>query len=536
MNETAASVKNQRNARASALAVSSVEPRASEAVGLVRYSSRGRVAVIGGVEAQEFATRLSGNLSALVILTHGAEEPGAATIPAGNRAVSIEGHLGHFQIKLGQEGRPNFESVTADLVLDLSDAPLLTMPLKPPGYLTAVAEEPHLTQAEQALRGLTGTFEKPRYFAYDAAVCAHGRSGVTGCTRCIDACPADAIRSLIESVEVDPHLCQGGGVCASVCPTGAIRYVYPNLTDTLHTVRTVLSSYAEAGGSDPVVGFVAAAEAGLLEQRPGNLLTVTVEELASTGMDVWLSALAYGAARVLLVDGGAMPAGVADFLRQQVDTADAILQGLGYEGGAIRIVDSDALDRHCALQDPFMLADVARYAGSLEKRRTLLQAIDHLHQQGPAAQDIVGLPAESPFGRIIVDASACTLCMGCTSVCPSNALSAGNDTPRLEFHEINCVQCGICAAACPEHAITLEPRLITDAEQRRAMVVLHEEQPFCCIRCGTPFATQSLIDTMTKKLAGHYMFSSERARQRLLMCEECRVIDVVQDEDAMRSV
>ena len=45
-----------------------------------------------------------------------------------------------------------------------------------------------------------------------------------------------------------------------------------------------------------------------------------------------------------------------------------------------------------------------------------------------------------------------------------------------------------------------------------------------------------MIDTMTKKLAGHYMFSSERARQRLLMCEECRVIDVVQDEDAMRSV
>jgi hypothetical protein len=67
------------------------------------------------------------------------------------------------------------------------------------------------------------------------------------------------------------------------------------------------------------------------------------------------------------------------------------------------------------------------------------------------------------------------------------------------------------------------------------MVVLHAEEPFCCIRCGKAFATKSLIDNMTSKLAGHSMFQSERAIQRLMMCEDCRVIDVVQDEDAMRS-
>ena len=453
----------------------------------------------------------------------------------GNRAISIEGYLGNFNIALGDEGKPNCESVKADIILDLSEPMLLTMPVKPPGYLTSIAEEPYLTEVENELKGLTGTFEKPKYFSYDPAICAHGRSGVTGCTNCIDACPADAITALVETVEVDPHLCQGGGICASVCPTGAIRYVYPNATDTLRTVRTLLQSYQDAEGSNPVIGFVAASEAEVLNNRPDNMLAVVVEELASAGMDVWLSALAYGAQTVLLVDGGAMPDSVAEFIKRQIETADTILQGLGYRSNPIRLVDHESLDQQCVRDNTFMLPGVAHFAGSLEKRRTSLQAIDHLYQQSSSARQIIPLPVQSPFGRIRIDADACTLCMGCTSVCPSSALSAGNDTPKIEFYEINCVQCGICASACPEHAITLEPRLIADAEKRRTMVVLHEEEPFCCVSCGAPFATKSMIDNMTEKLAGHYMFKSERAMQRLMMCEDCRVIDVVQDVDAMNS-
>ena len=38
---------------------------------------------------------------------------------------------------------------------------------------------------------------------------------------------------------------------------------------------------------------------------------------------------------------------------------------------------------------------------------------------------------------------------------------------------------------------------------------------------------------MLLKLQHHSMFQSERARNRLKMCEDCRVVDVVQDEDAM---
>ena len=534
-------VNNDRaNQRANAMAMTAIESLSTESTSLIQYSSRGRVAVIGGIEAQEFASRLSGNLTAQVLLTDGAVEPGVRTIPVGNRRLQIEGYLGNFTIFLGDEGKANFETVTVDLILDLTAKTFLTMPVKPPGYLTSLIEEPYLTLVEEELKGLTGTFEKPKYFDYDASICAHGRSGIKGCTNCIDACPAEAITSLTESVLVNPNLCQGGGVCASVCPTGAIRYVYPKATDTLATVRTLLKSYGEAGGVNPVIAFIADSENELLNNKQANLLTVVVEELASVGLEIWLSALAYGAKSVLLIDAGSMPDTVAEFLHQQLKTANAILPGLGYKSmdyqdRAIHIVDPDSLQQYCDAENNFSLSKVASYVGSLEKRRTALLAIDHLYQQSNTAQQIIVLPEHSPFGRIIVDAKTCTLCMSCTSVCPSKAIDAGNETPKLEFHEINCVQCGICASACPEHAITLEPRLIADNEQRRGVVTLHEEPPFCCITCGKAFATKSLIDNMMQKLAGHYMFKSERAKQRLMMCEDCRVVDVVQDDEAMRS-
>ena len=66
-------------------------------------------------------------------------------------------------------------------------------------------------------------------------------------------------------------------------------------------------------------------------------------------------------------------------------------------------------------------------------------------------------PQGAPFGAVVVDATACTLCQACTGVCPTGALIDNPETPMLRFTESACVQCGLCAATCPEDAITLEP-------------------------------------------------------------------------------
>jgi hypothetical protein len=74
------------------------------------------------------------------------------------------------------------------------------------------------------------------------------------------------------------------------------------------------------------------------------------------------------------------------------------------------------------------------------------------------------------------------------------------------------------------------PRLNFTGDARSAMVV-KEEEPFACIKCGEPFGVKSSIDQMVEKLSGHSMFPDEKALDRIKMCPDCRVFDVFDEAD-----
>ncbi len=312
-----------------------------------------------------------------------------------------------------------------------------------------------------------------------------------------------------------------------------MRYAYPGPGDTAERLRLMLRAYTEAGGSDPMVMFVAEADAAALPATSPNVLLLVVEELASVGHEIWLAALAWGARCVLLADGGSMPGKARAALERQIAFSDDLLQGLGYSSDALRAIDTSKVPARCPPVEG--LPERAGFAASERKRELAGLALDHLWQHSTERPESFPILPGAPYGGIRVDAEKCTLCMSCTSVCPAGALSAGGDAPRLDFYESNCVQCSICANACPERAITLEARYLADPEIRRQPVVLHEEPPFCCVECGKPFATRRVIDNILDKLAGHAMFQTDRARRRLQMCEDCRVVDAVQDAEAMQA-
>jgi ferredoxin len=161
------------------------------------------------------------------------------------------------------------------------------------------------------------------------------------------------------------------------------------------------------------------------------------------------------------------------------------------------------------------------------RREILRQALRALADGAGRHEGEIAMPALAPFGEARVDVSGCTLCVACTSVCPTGAMSANPEMPQLRFLEDACVQCGLCAATCPEKVITLVPRLNLSPEAAQIRVV-KEEEPFPGERCGKPFGVRSQIERVTAKLTGmnHWMFADGSRLRMLRLCEDCRVFEV----------
>lgn len=457
--------------------------------------------------------------------------------------------------------QPQLRSATFDLVLDLRATPAFSQHALPQGYFTTalgVAGRTELHAALLKLRGLVGQFEKPRFVTYRAKVCAHSRNTRVGCNACVDVCSASAIRSDAQrqQVVVEPHLCVGCGTCTTVCPSGALSYAYPTTVDQGQILKTLLSTYAKAGGRDAVVllhsqgagaqvvgdlGRAARLDA-TVHGLPARVLPLALHHSASVGLDLWMAALAYGASQVwvLLTDEEAPQ--YREALLQQMDVAQAVLSGLGYQGTHLRLLqvrdarDLASLDTELRAPAAQGVAQAAGFATQADKRATLELALDHLVQQAPLRAQLpaaVALPGVgAPLGGLAIKADACTLCLSCVGACPAGALLDNPQSPELRFIEKNCVQCGLCVQTCPEDALQLVPRLRLDA-QRASAVTLHAMQPFACIRCGKPFGTLKAVESMAAKLAGHAMFQGAAA-QRLRMCSDCRVIDLHTAENEVR--
>lgn len=448
--------------------------------------------------------------------------------------------------------RPGTSSERFDLVFDLADQPFFAMHQPPQGYLHAGGDTARQQAHARTLTALTGDFEKPKFFQYKDKICAHGRNQTTGCTACVDICSTQAIRSLWSDgkgrIEVTPNLCMGCGACTTVCPTGAISYAYPKPEHLGLRMRTLLSAYRIAGGRDAVlllhgeeaggaqiVALGREARAGRAQGVPPAVIPVPVFHPASSGIELWLSAIAWGASRVAVLLTGDEAPQYRDALVTQMEVAQQILNGLGYAGEYLSLVeaaDITALDAGLgALTAPRperAALPPAAFHAVAAKRETLSAAIDHLVRHAPLPQDSIPLPAGAPLGGVAVDTARCTLCMACVGACPSQALRDNSERPVLALLERNCVQCGLCAKTCPEDAIALVPRLLT-GEAARQPVVLNETRPFHCIRCAKPFGTEQMVQSMLVRLAGHPAFAGA-AGNRLRMCSDCRVVDMMETD------
>jgi hypothetical protein len=75
----------------------------------------------------------------------------------------------------------------------------------------------------------------------------------------------------------------------------------------------------------------------------------------------------------------------------------------------------------------------------------------------------------------------------------------------------------------------LTPRLSLAPEARQPRVI-NEAVIFKCTVCGKPLGTEKMVTNMLAKLAGHSMFTAPGALDRLRMCADCRVVDLMKNE------
>lgn len=505
---------------------------------------RGRVLVMGAVADALPAGHALAAVSAVTVLAidgpvPGSEEAGEIPFPVvTDRPARFQGHFGAWTVTL-RDG----QVLEADAVLDLSrDPPAIPAPELRQGYERCDPRNPRaLAAALQAVADCEGAFEHPLYVDVRSEYCAHARSRIQGCTRCLDLCPPGALAPAGDHVALDPLVCAGCGLCTAACPTGTLRYDLPAEEASLRRLRAALQAWNHSAGRAPFLllhgdGFGAElmeATQQLEGGVPSGWLPVSLGVVSQAGADVLTMALAWGAAYVVCVSDPARP-DTHRPIDDQIAIVNAITEALGLGARAAQVVTADPDVLLARLQAVEGAADwpVAEFLPLGERRAGALQAIRHLHAHAPSPPDTVVLPNGAPFGAVEVDPDACTLCLACVGACPTGALQADPDTPRLSFQEEACVQCGLCRATCPESAITLHPRLHLSLGPG-ARRTLHEEQPFACVSCGKPFGVRQSIERTLERLAGHPMLAADpRLARRVKMCADCRVIDQFRDAPA----
>jgi ferredoxin len=531
-------------------------------ISLVTLQSSGVALIYGRDEiAIDASQRLADRLDITVLLT----KPGDVTPRRTNEFPVLKGtirnargHLGAFELAIDDYALPlpssraklmfgasrDGATSTCDLILDLSGGtPLFPAHELRPGYLRADPRDRAAVERAIADAGnLVGTFDKPRFIQFEEALCAHSRSGITGCTRCLDLCPTGAITPDGNAVAIDANVCAGCGACASVCPTGAASYALPSADALMRRLRTLLQTYRKAGGGNAIVLFhdgehgedVIDALARFGAGLPAHVLPLRVNEVTQLGPESIAAVFAYGGSGVGILTR-AKPKHDISGLRRTAETADAVVSALGFGAGLVCIIETDDPDQLRAMLDvaPVGVATQkpAGFVPRGAKRGLLETTFRELHLAAPAPVDAVPLAPGAPFGGVNLNVEGCTLCHACVTACPTGALSDNPDRAMLRFTESLCVQCGLCEATCPEKVITLEPRLdfgAWDAPLR----VLKEEEPFLCIACGKPFGTKSSIDRVLAKLGEkHWMFRGANAKRIdvIKMCADCRVEAVVNE-------
>ncbi len=271
---------------------------------------------------------------------------------------------------------------------------------------------------------------------------------------CQDVCPNKAIT--LRPLGIDYGLCDDCGICASVCPSGALNIKESFFKGFLRQMNSdggleLKIRCSHAAGSCPVVACLCALDdaflAGLCTRAAKNLLLLSGNcescHIAAGGEIIRSNVntannmlLLYGRdERVFLVESAA---------RQELESGSrrAMFRGIGKTiSRFIPELDGSAHD----LDEGPLLARRQRSIGLIERLEE--------GRSGPFHD----MPL--PFTGKEIDAVLCDICAGapmCASLCPMDALEFSVDMEggAITYAAGRCIGCELCRVACHKAAVS----------------------------------------------------------------------------------
>jgi ferredoxin len=351
--------------------------------------------------------------------------------------------------------------------------------------------------------------------------CVNRRHGGAQCSRCVEACPVQAIALHGQEPQLDESACVRCGLCLHVCPTDVYT---PALDFERRLGQTVanlpLEPLALVCAAHPAPAITTSKVTAVVQHRRclAGLSPADLLELSAGGRRaLWLddspctecvigsaqAALQGSAdsARALLHAAGRPPAILLHSERPPAADARAVRVPL-FDGAQPAISRRSFLSRFRPSQaEQTEIEEVAYVEDWIQRgapvstrlpqqvpegQRKLLAALGHLE----SAQAGEFATAQSPFAAVQVDTNLCSACGLCARFCPTGALhfTAQDGVFDLSFQPAACVDCGVCAAACPEHAILLGESMDLGAILADDIVPLAAGELVRCSVCGAPTA------------------------------------------------
>lgn len=305
--------------------------------------------------------------------------------------------------------------------------------------------------------------------------CAMVRNRNANCLRCAAACTSGCISFDGEQLSVQPERCIGCGTCATVCPTCALEAHHPN---DAQLENQCLDALRETGNVCIACANALAHE----DARNGETSAIRVECLGRIEESLLTALAAEGAREVTLVRHACETCEHANGWRTLQDvckTEQTLLQAWNAhldirterelpawarEGAAGETRErwereQEQSSPSAADEEPFATATAATQApeyskvmadGTLphflpDRRERLLDALASLGEPNDVALET------RLWGRVTIDAEACTSCQMCATFCPTGAIAKFEDedgTFGIEHYPGDCVKCRSCESIC----------------------------------------------------------------------------------------